>query len=79
MITVDKYYSIFKIKNIKKISLKELKRRYRILSKKYHPDVGGSKKKFQLIGEAYSHLQGQIELIIENENKKFFNSKHLLF
>lgn len=36
--------------------LDDIKKNYRLLSKKYHPDKGGDVRKFQLITKAYTYL-----------------------
>jgi len=36
---------------------KELKRRWRILCQKYHPDHGGSEKAFKFVQDAYTELK----------------------
>jgi len=48
------YYKILGIK--KDASKDEIKKSFRELSKKYHPDVGGDENKFKEINEAYSIL-----------------------
>ena len=79
METVDKYFAAFKIKHIKDVDKKELKRRYRILVKKYHPDKGGNPATFRFITEAYNYLL-ELRIQLDNkESKKFFSSKHLVF
>ena len=39
--------------------LDDIKKNYRLLSKKYHPDKGGDVRKFQLITKAYTYLLNQ--------------------
>ena len=75
----DNYFRVFTIKDIKKISLKELKRRYRKLSLAYHPDIGGDQDKFVFIKEAYDYLEILVKQNINIDNKKFFNNDHLFF
>lgn len=78
-VNTTKYFRAFKIKSAKEINRKELKRRYRILAMKYHPDKGGVEGQFRFINDAYQYI---LKLVKENEiieNKKFFNSKHLRF
>ena len=48
------YYKILEVD--KKASSEEIKRSFRNLSKKYHPDVGGDENKFKEINEAYNTL-----------------------
>ena len=79
METVDKYFRAFKIKSIKVITHQELKRRYRILSKKYHPDRGGTAGQFRFIHDAYEYLVKLRDDFLKQQSKKFYNKKHLLF
>jgi len=37
-------------------TIEELKKKYRILSKKYHPDLGGEKGYFNRVNSAYDYL-----------------------
>ena len=71
----EKYFKIFKIEKPEDISLKELKRRYRILAKKYHPDLGGNADSFRLIHNAYSYLKPIIKNAEKRENSKFFTER----
>lgn len=75
MIKSDVYFKIFKIEKISDITPKELKKRYRILVKKYHPDrkPHGDSKKFRLIHNSYEFLKNEMKILIQKENKKFFN------
>lgn len=41
--------------------LKTLKKQYHILGKKYHPDNGGTKEKFEELTEAYNFLEKSIK------------------
>lgn len=50
-------------------SEKELKTRYRLLSKILHPDVKGDSKLFLLIGECYTYLCNNNSEIDSKENK----------
>ncbi len=43
------------------VSKEEIKRHYRYLVKKYHPDKGGDASKFREINEAYRILMAYIE------------------
>jgi len=55
---IEKYKRLFGIKvATNKFPAKELKRRWRILSKKYHPDHGGKKEHFVFVQEAYTYLK----------------------
>jgi DnaJ-class molecular chaperone len=42
-------------------SIKDIKRQYRVLSKKYHPDKLGSDEKMKLLNEAYEILVKYVE------------------
>ena len=64
---IESYFKAFKIKNEVDISKAELKKRFRILQMKYHPDRGGSTSQSQFINEAYKYL---LDLIIKNEKKQ---------
>jgi curved DNA-binding protein CbpA len=75
----DKYFRIFKINKISDISMAELKRRYRILAMKYHPDKGGNSAKFVIIQDAYNYIKPLIERYQQIENRKFFNKKFLYY
>lgn len=75
MTNTDHYFKVFKIKKISDISKSELKRRYRILVKKYHPDHGGNAVHFRLIQESYEYLKNLVSQQERIDNKKFFNSK----
>ena len=75
----DTYFKIFKIKNVKEISMHELKRRYRILVKKYHPDKGGTAKQFNLIQDAYNYILARLIEFIEREQVKFYNKDFLYY
>lgn len=79
METVDKYFKAFKITSIKAITHQELKRRYRILARKYHPDAGGTAGQFRLIHDAYEYLVKLRDDFLKQQSKKFYNKKHLLF
>ncbi|NPA73354.1 MAG: DnaJ domain-containing protein [Epsilonproteobacteria bacterium] len=43
------------------VSIKEIKDRYREMSKKYHPDICGDEEKMSLINEAYEVLKEYTE------------------
>ena len=79
METVDKYFKAFKITSIKVITHQELKRRYRILARKYHPDTGGTAGQFRFVQDAYEYLVQLRDDFIKSQNKKFFNNKDLRF
>lgn len=78
-INTDKYFKIFKIQKISDISKSELKRRYRILVKKYHPDHGGNSTHFLFIQDAYNYLKTLVEQQEKIENKKFYNKKYIYY
>ena len=78
VISTDKYFKVFKIKKISDLTPQELKRRYRILALKYHPDKGGNRHQFSFVLDAYNYLQKLMKEHLKKENKKFYN-KDLLF
>jgi len=43
------------------ITREDLKRQYRFLAKKYHPDIGGDAAKMELLNYAYKLLMKYIE------------------
>ncbi len=45
----------------KLITKKDIKKQYRFLSRRYHPDLGGDPKKMEQINEAYRVLIDYIE------------------
>jgi DnaJ-class molecular chaperone len=59
---------------LSKSTYSDLKREYKILSKKYHPDLGGDTQKFQEINKAYVILKEYMEnfryVLDEEEYKK---------
>lgn len=76
MINTDNYFKAFKIENIKTITRKELKKRYRILAFKYHPDHNhgvNANKLFRFVNEAYEYLKTEVEVSIKKENLLFYN------
>lgn len=77
----DTYFKIFQIKKISDIDSKELIRRFRILVKKYHPDMKphGNEEKFKLIYNAYKYLTDQMDEFIKIENQKFYNNDFLYY
>jgi len=75
------YFKIFKIEKISDITPKELKRRYRILVQKYHPDKKphGNAEKFKVIHNAYEYLCGLMKEFLKQETEKFFNNDFLYY
>ena len=58
MIDVPKYKRLFGIKvPLAEFSPMELKRRWRVLCHKYHPDHGGTDEHFGFVQEAYKYLK----------------------
>ncbi len=63
---MDNLYKILEVKNFS--SLKDVKKAYRKLSKKYHPDKkGGSKDKFEEITDAYDILKDKKKKALYDE------------
>ena len=58
---MNNYYKILGVKN--SANKQEIKRAYRKLAIKYHPDKGGSDEKFKEISEAYE--------ILSDDNKRY--------
>ena len=79
MVNTDQYFRVFKIKKVSDISLKELKRRYRILAKKYHPDLGGDSAKFRFVNDAFQYVEKLITAYEKLQNQKFFNKRYLFY
>lgn len=75
----DKYFRIFKIKSVSEISMQELKRRYRVLVNKYHPDKGGTDRQFCLVQDAYNYVLARLVEFIEKEQVKFYNKDFLYY
>ena len=75
----DIYFKIFEIEKIKTMTLRELKRRYGILAKKYHPDKGGNHNKMVLINDAYKYLIVLVRQNIKKQDKLFFNKNFLFY
>lgn len=55
----------------KRFTKEELKKRYIMLSKANHPDLGGSKSDMQRINEAYELLK---EITINSEDLSYYNT-----
>lgn len=79
IVNTDKYFKTFKIKKISDISEKELKRRYRILVKKYHPDKGGTAGQFRFIQDAYKYLCDRMKEYLKAQNKKFYIKNYIYY
>jgi curved DNA-binding protein CbpA len=77
-ICLSDYFKLFEIKDIKEVSLKQLKSKYKALALQYHPDTGGTGYKFRFIKLAYDYLLHLKKQQIKKESKKFFNT-HLRF
>ena len=57
-------------------SLNELKKLYRRLSKKYHPDMGGNEVSFNAIKKEYEKCKTMLEAMVEKASfKTVFNTK----
>lgn len=71
---IQKYFNVFKIEKLSDIDPKELKRRYRILVKKYHPDITkmDTYSQFRLIDEAYKYIEKKMKEFYTKESEKFF-------
>ncbi|GAK14579.1 J domain-containing protein [Geomicrobium sp. JCM 19039] len=55
---VDEYLQIFEFESTDQVSADELRRRYRIMAKRYHPDSPtGDVHKFKRVKEAYEHIK----------------------
>jgi len=55
---IPKYKRMFGIEcPLEEFSLTELKRRWRILCQKYHPDKGGLQKHFEFVQEGFAELK----------------------
>jgi len=75
------YFKIFKIEKISDVTPIELKRRYRILVQKYHPDKKpyGNANKFKIIQNSYEYLTVLMNEFIKKEDRKFFNNDFLYY
>jgi len=75
-VNTDLYFKIFKIKKISEITKHELKRRYKILALKYHPDKKpyGNTEKFKIIHNAFEYIGNELKKYLKKEDEKFFNS-----
>ncbi len=79
MSNTDNYLKAFKIIDIKSMTLIELKRRYRILVKKHHPDMGGEARFFRFIQESYDYLKPLVSQHMAIELKKFYNTDFFFY
>lgn len=58
MFDIKKYKRLFGIDvSLTEFSPVELKRRWRVLCQKYHPDHGGAQQHFEFVQEAYAYLK----------------------
>lgn len=71
MSDIKKYFVLFRVKKITELDEKELKRRYRFLAHRYHPDKGGTSSQFRMVQEAYEYILG----IINNKQPAFKPNK----
>lgn len=70
---MNDYKDYYKVLGINKTaSAEEIKKAYRSLAMKHHPDRGGDEKKFQEIQEAYAHL-GDPAKRSQYDNPRQFN------
>ena len=53
---VTGYLRLFKIEDIAKHTEADLKRKFRVLALKFHPDKGGRADQFRYIQDAYAYL-----------------------
>ena len=78
-----KYKKAFGIKTpLNVFPPKELKRRWRILCQKYHPDHGGSERAFQFVQEAYKAIKKEQDILAELgklKEEKIFTSEVPLY
>jgi hypothetical protein len=52
--------------NVRHLSAEELKKIYRDLARKYHPDTGGSVKEMQVLNEMHDKLKGPYAVTVSN-------------
>lgn len=69
---IEKYKRLFGIKiELVEFCPTELKRRWRILCQKYHPDHGGKNNHFDFVQEAYAYLKDKCKGTKIEEEEKF--------
>lgn len=69
---IPKYKRLFGIKvPLEEFSPKELKRRWRVLCQKYHPDHGGLREHFEFVQEAYAYLKKHCKGIKDSQASSF--------
>ena len=74
-LTTDGYFRLFGIKKVSDISKYELKRRYRKLALRYHPDRSRDNgAKFKEVHKAYEYIGDRLIEFLKEDDKKFFNS-----
>lgn len=74
------YYKILEVN--RNASIDDIKKQYKILAKKYHPDKGGNEDKFKEISEAFQNLSDPLKkrnydlnnLNLDNYNYRGFSS-----
>ena len=71
---MDNYFNILQIK--KDSSKEEIKKAYRQLTLKHHPDKGGNKEIFNKINEAFENLYNNYDDIKKTYNKTFNNKQN---
>lgn len=80
-IDTSTYFKIFKIEAPEDIDPTELKRRFRILIQKYHPDKKphGNADNFRLIHDAYKYVEERIMEFRKKESVKFYNPNFVYY
>ena len=73
-VDVEKYKRLFGIEcDLLEFCPDELKRRWRVLCQKYHPDHGGQHEHFNFVQEAYAYLKKRCKGRKEEEEKEFID------
>lgn len=76
------YFKLFQVKDISKVTESELKRKYRLLVLKFHPDKGGLPAQFRYVHDAHEYLLAERKKISKKnqgirftvtEDKKFYH------